>query len=125
MIEATLKLDTLGQNLQYTGVKATVREIYNLILMKPGTDRLNPSKGCDARSYYYQINDNSIIDELQRNITDQISKYTPFKVQGVVCKAILNREKEWVLHIIVIMPNNMAVVVSTNAEVSTLNLINK
>lgn len=125
MIEATLKLDSLGQNLQYTDIKATVRQIYNLILMKPGTDPLNPDKGCDARSYYYQINNESVISSLQNNITNQIAKYTPYMVRGVICKALLNRSNKWILHIIVTLINGQTVVVSTNSDVSTLNLISK
>ena len=54
MVEASLKIDSLKKNVQYTGMQAVARQIYNLILMKPGTDPLNPAKGCDARSYYYR-----------------------------------------------------------------------
>lgn len=125
MIEATLKLDSLGQNLQYTDSKAQIRQIYNLILMKPGTDLLNPNKGCDARSYYYAIKDDGIIQELQEKITDQISKYTPYVTRGVICKASLNRSNKWILHIMIMLVNGQTAVVSTDADVSTLNLITK
>lgn len=123
MIEATLKLDSWGQNVQYTDMTAVIRQIYNLILMKPGTDPLNPEKGCDARSYYYSIKDDSIIQKLQQNITNQISKYTPYMVRGVVCKAVMNKSHNWILHIVVTLISGQTVVVSTNSEVSALNLL--
>lgn len=125
MIEATLKLDTLGQNLQYNGSKAAIRQIYNLILMKPGTDHLNPNKGCDARSYYYAIKEDSVLEKLQQEIIDQIAKYTPYTVRSVLCKASLNRSHKWILHIMVMLISGQTAVVSTDADVSTLNLINK
>ena len=125
MIEASLKIDSLGKNVQYTGYDATVRQIYNLILMKPGSDPLNPKKGCDARSYYYRIKDDSIISQLENDIRDQISKYTPHKVSAVNCKAVKNKSGKYILHIIIILPNDKSVIVSTDGEASTLNLINK
>ena len=125
MVEASLKLDSLGQNLQYTGNLAIVRQIYNLILMKPGSDPLNIEKGCDARSYYFQIKDDTVLSELQQNITNQISTYTPYSVRNVVCKAILNRNHQWILHIVVVLIDGRSIVVSTNGDLSTLNLIDR
>ena len=93
--------------------------------MKPGTDLLNPEKGCDARSYYFQIKDDSVISDLQKKITDQIAKYTPYIVRGVICKPVLNISKQWILHIIVVLIDGQSVIVSTNGDVSTLNLIDK
>lgn len=125
MIEATLKLDSLNKNLQYTGSQAIVRQIYNLILMKPGTDPLNPEKGCDARSYYYRIKDDSVLSELQTKITDQISTYTPHTVRSVMCKATMTKSKQWILHIMVTLLNGRTMAVSTNGDLSTLNLLDR
>lgn len=125
MIEATLKLDSLNKNLQYTGSQAIVRQIYNLILMKPGTDPLNPEKGCDARSYYYRIKDDSVLSELQTKITDQISTYTPHTVRSVMCRATMTKSKQWILHIMVTLLNGRTMAVSTNGDLSTLNLLDR
>lgn len=123
MIEASLKVDTLGQNIQYTGITARIRQIYNLILMKPGTDPLNPSKGCDARSYYYQYKEDSVLSELETKINDQVKKYTPHTITSVACRAIKNKYDKYILHIIVTLTSGTNVVVSTNGEASTLNLL--
>ena len=125
MIEASLKVNTLGQNVTYTNSTARIRQIYNLLLMKPGTDPLNPSKGCDVRSYYYQIKDDTILQLLQTKISEQIAKYTPYTIRNVLCKAIKNRQGNYILHIAISLTNSSTVVVSTDGEQSTLNLIDK
>ena len=124
MTEASLKIDSFGRNIQYTGHEATIRQLYHLILMKPETDPLNPGKGCNARSYYYQIKDDAIISQLETTIRDQIATYTPHKVINVSCKAIKNKSGKYILHIIVMLPNSRSVIVSTDGETSSLNLIN-
>ena len=125
MTEASLKIDSLGKNIEYKNMDAKIRQIYNLILMKPGTDPLNPEKGCDARSYYYQFNDDNVLRNLETKINDQIRIYTPYTIQSVMCKAIRNREGNYILHIMVSLLNDVTVAISTNGEASTLNLLNK
>ena len=124
MIEASLKMDSLGKNVQYTGVSAKVSQIYNIITMKPGSDPLNPYKWCDIRSYYYQFNEENILRTLETNIYDQIGQYTPYLVSSVQCRAVKNLKGKYILHVIVMMPDTKSIIVSTNGETSSLNLIN-
>lgn len=125
MIEPSLKIDSLGKNITYTGIDAKIRQLYNLTLMKPGSDPLNPDKGCDARSYYYQFKDDNVLSNLESKISEQVSKYTPHIIQSVSCKAIKNRSGKWILHIIYVLVNGSQAIVSTDEERSTLNLITK
>ncbi len=125
MIEPSLKIDSLGKNIMYTGIDARIRQLYNLTLMKPGSDPLNPDKGCDARSYYYQFKDDNVLSTLESKIYDQVSKYTPHIIQSVNCKAIRNRSGKWILHIIYVLVSGSQAIVSTDEERSALNLISR
>lgn len=125
MTEPSLKKDSLGKNIQYTGVNATIRQIYHLILMKPNTDPLNPEKGCDARSYYFQIKNDNTVSSLETKIKEQIAAYTPYNPANVMCKAIKNKYGKWILHIMISIYGNKTIIVSTNGERSTLNLLDK
>lgn len=85
MIEATFDVTSLGENLMYFNGKAKFAQIYNLICMKKNTDILNPNKGVDINSYYYAFNDARVLADLEREITDQIELYTPYRPLSVNC----------------------------------------
>ena len=123
MIETTLKIDSLDKNIEYTGTRAIIQQIYNLVLMKPGTDPLNPEKGCDARSYYYQFKDSSVLQNLEIKIQEQIRKYTPYTVSNVVCRADKNKAGNYILRIVISMSRSSAIVISTNGDRSAVNTI--
>lgn len=85
MVEATLKVNSLGSNEMYVGGRAKFSQIYSLICMKKGTDILNPNKGVDINSYYYAFNDPTVLSNLEREINDQIAMYTPYRPLYVNC----------------------------------------
>ena len=124
MIEASLKVDSFEKNYMYTDNMAKIRQIYNLILMPPGTDPLNPSKGCDVRSYYYQFKDDESIRILENNIRDQIRLYTTYIATNVSCKAMKNKFGKYILHVVVML-QNQSIVISTDGEQSALNLLER
>lgn len=123
MIEASLNLDSLGQNLQYVDTRAVIKQLYNLLVMKPGTDLLNLDKGCDTTAYRFQTNEQSRISTLEMRIRDQISTYTPYKIQNCVCKALKNNNGDYILHILITLANGVNALFSTNGNVSTINSI--
>ena len=118
MIEATLKVNSLGYNEMYTGGKAKFAQIYALICMKKGTDILNPDKGIDINSYYYKFNDAVVLADLERDITDQIHTYTPYRPLSVQCGSKLVGER-YVISIVIRLTGEAEVVaVVSNGEQS-------
>lgn len=117
MTEVSLKLDTFGRAKNYTGVEAVARQLTNLIWMIPGTDPLNPSKGCDIRSYYFNIDKENILSNLELSIKNQISKYTDFGITKVKCKSIINK---FGVHLLAVLMQygigNQQIVVTTDGE---------
>ena len=124
MIEASLSLNSLNQNHQYIGDNAIIKQIYNLLLMVPGTDPLNLDKGCDTTSYYYQTKDNGRISELEQRIQDQIHTYTPYKVNNVICRGLKNNEDKWILHILITFFAGINILFSTDGEKTSANSVN-
>ena len=116
MIEATLKVNSLGYNEMYTGGKAKFTQIYALICMKKGTDILNPDKGIDINSYYYKFNDAVVLADLERDITDQIHTYTPYRPLSVQCGSKLVGERYVISIVIRLTGEDEVVAVVSNAE---------
>ena len=124
MIEATLLLDSYGRNLMYTNDTAMIHQVYNLIVMDKGTDPLNPEKGVGITSYYYEYKDDTLLRDLENEIQNQISKYTPYSLVNVLCRAIKNKKGDYILHIFLSFTTlNKIVNVSTNGEKTELALL--
>lgn len=124
MTEATLIVDSYGRNHMYTGDTAMVHQIYHLIVMDPGTDHLNPEKGIGIRSYRYSYTDQTILSTLENEISRQISKYTPYTLVNIMCKAIKNRKGDYYLHIFISLNEiNEIINVSTDGEKTELAIM--
>lgn len=124
MIEATLIVDSYGRNHMYTGDTAMIHQIYNLIVMDPGTDPLNPEKGIGIKSYKYAYTDQTILSTLENNINTQIYKYTPYTLTNVMCKAIKNRKGDYYLHVFISLNEiNEIINVSTDGEKTELAIM--
>lgn len=123
MIEVTLSSDSFKQNPTFADEIAILRQLYNLIVMKPGTDPLNPAKGCDVNSAYYKFKSEMDTIVLEQTIKEQILAYTDYKISNVSCKTLKSGEK-WVLHVFLsIMGMERELVVSTNGEFSQYTVI--
>ena len=124
MIEATLMIDSYGRNVEYKGDIAMVHQIYHLIVMDKGTDELNPNKGIGIKDYYYEYKDDTVLMNLENEIRDQISTYTPYNVTNVICKAIKNSKGDYILHVFVSLNEILEIInVSTNGEKNELALM--
>lgn len=124
MIETTFKLDSLGNNIQYTGGRAKFAQVYRLICMKKGTDILNPDKGVDIRTYRFTNRGNTTLSSLEREIEDQINKYTPYQAGIVNCSEYQNSDNEWIIKIIITLANmEDIIVVMSNGEESTFDTL--
>ena len=124
MIEATLIVDSYGRNHMYTGDTAMIHQIYHLIVMDPGTDPLNPAKGIGIKSYKYAYTDQVVLSRLENEIRNQISKYTPYTLINIMCKAIKNRKGDYYLHVFISLNEiNQIVNVSTDGEKTELAVI--
>lgn len=122
MIEATLKVNSLGYNEMYTGGKAQFSQIYALICMKKNTDPLNPDKGVDINSYYYAFNDPVVLADLERKISDQIETYTPYQPLSVQCGSKWVRDKYIISIIISLSGYSESVVIVSNGEQSDYDI---
>lgn len=124
MTEATLMIDSYGRNVEYKGDIAMIHQIYHLIVMDKGTDELNPDKGVGIEDYYYEYKDDTVLMNLENEITDQITKYTPYNPTNVICKAIKNSKGDYILHVFVSLSDILEIVnISTNGERSELALL--
>lgn len=125
MIEATLNLNSLGENVVYRDGRAKFAQIYILICMKKNTDPLNPDKGVDINSYYYAFNNVRVLSELETTITDQIDKYTPYKPIGVQCGSKLVDGK-YIISIVIHLRNyEETIVVVADGEQSDFEVFKK
>ena len=118
MVEATLRVNSLGANEMYVGGKAKFAQIYALICMKKETDILNPDKGIDINSYYFKFNDPVVLADLEREITDQIAKYTPYKPLNVQCGSKLVGDRYVISIIMSLNGQDEVVAVVSNGEQS-------
>lgn len=117
MTEATLMVDSLGRNRLYTGNMVPVRQIFHLMSMDPGTDLLNPEKGIGIANYRYSYTDESLLIQLERTIREQITKYTPYTVNQIICKDIPNTKGDHILHVFIAIEESPDVIgVSTDGE---------
>lgn len=124
MTEATLIIDAYGRNLMYTGDSAVIHQIYNLIVMDPGTDDLNPGKGIGIKSYYYEYNDSTVLMTLENKIREQIATYTPYSLANIICKGIKDSKGDFILHVFIMLRDIENIVnVSTNGEITELAVI--
>lgn len=87
-IETTLNINSIGRNEIKEGSMAVVQHIANLCNMKPGNDVYNPDKGLNLRSYKGSIVSDSLKNEIEDKLMEQILKYTPYMVQFVRCEII-------------------------------------
>lgn len=124
MIETTLMVDSYGRNREYRGDTAIIHQIYNLFIMEKGTDELNIDKGIDIKKYYYAIKEDSTLMQLETEIRNQISTYTPYEISNVICKGIKNKAGKYILHVFVQLSDITEVVnVSTNGEETELAMM--
>lgn len=124
MQEATFIIDSFGKNMTYNGDKGIVHQIHHLLVMAPGTDPLNPEKGINIKSYYYEFVDDSILIDLQNKIREQIADYTPYTVLNVIVKAIKAKSEKYILHTFISLQEYQDIInVSTDGERSTLATI--
>lgn len=124
MKEVTLNTDSFNQNPQFENEAAVLRHIYNLIVMKKGTDPLNPDKGVDINRFYYAFKDDVDVHALEQEIKDQVSTYTNYLINNVICQTSKSGTK-WVLHVILtIPPFQKALVISTNGDITQYTEVN-
>ena len=117
MQEATLNVNSIGENEYLKDGRGKWAQIYRLICMIPGTDRLNPEKGVDIRRYYYKVDRPDTYLELQELISDQIKRYTPYTTTNVLCRKKVMKDKTVILSItIYIQDSDEVLVVVTDGE---------
>lgn len=125
MIEPTFKVNSIGENLLYDGGRTKFAQIYTLICMKKGTDVLNPDKGVDINSYYYEFNKQSTLMDLERIIIDQITQYTPYKPYVVNCSSKLVDDKYIISIIITLQNQDDTIIIVSNGEESDFDIFRK
>lgn len=125
MIEPSLNMSTTNENTHYEGPTAQFRQIYNLLCMKPGTDILNPDKGIDINSYYYQYTDKNVLNQLSNSIEDQINTYTTFDIKTVDCRAVKSKKdnKYYLCVMIYLFNYKDALLISTDGTSSAFDVL--
>lgn len=76
--ELTLDLDDHGSTKILDGGWAIARQIFNLFMMRKGSDPLYPDKGMDMVSWRTQIADDAAISKLKSQCEEQIMTYTMY-----------------------------------------------
>jgi hypothetical protein len=124
MTEPTLNIDSFNANVSYSDAKAKFRQIYNLIKMHKGTDPLNSDKGVDINTYYYQFADDSVLTDIENEITNQIATYTPYRTQTVRCFTRKSSDGNTVLCTMVsLIDEEIKLAVVTNGNASAFDLL--
>lgn len=121
MQEATFIVNSYGKNIAYEGDRGIVHQIYHLLNMKPGTDPLNPKKGINMPGYYYEFADDATLIELENEIRQQITDYTPYTVITIMCKDVKHKSGNHHLHTFISLREYEDIInVATNGETSEL-----
>lgn len=66
-----------GKAIEYNDVNSIILSIRNILLSKPGNFPFNPSIGMDIRKYQFDILDSETLDNIQKELNQQIAKYIP------------------------------------------------
>lgn len=121
MTEATLKLNSLGENVAYSNARGTMEQVYHLINMMPGTDPLNPTKGVGIQRWYYRLNNDATIRDVQQEIETQVTKYLNVQNLRVICKGVRTKKNnDYVLVIAMTYGLGSSFVMATNGEKTRL-----
>lgn len=122
MTEATFMIDSYRRNTTFKDNKAMIYQIYNLIVMDPGTDSLNPEKGVGILSYKYAYDEQTVLIELENDIRNQVSNYTPYTLTNIICKSMKNKQNKSILHIFISLNElNEVINISTDGERTSLS----
>ena len=123
MINVTQNTDGFRRNPTIQGEEEILTRCYNLLVMTPGTDDLNPNKGCDIRKFIYTFKDDVNVLHLQREIKSQIEKYLGITVADVICRC-LKTNGTWKLHVILtITGSDKALLATADKDDTYMNII--